>query len=136
MNKKTLVCYLLASLWIVIVGGCVANKPPQLKGGYQSEHVDGYIVQMSFQPDDNSFIEYIDNREVDKGTYEELKQGVYKINGDRQELEMTLNNNNSFNIVVKGLNGGNPIQLKNIDSIPMYFSTIFDDVDEYILLLE
>ncbi|MEH7388493.1 hypothetical protein V7147_24305 [Bacillus sp. JJ1521] len=93
-------------------------------------------MQMTFQPADNSLIEYIDNREVDKGTFEKLENGLYKINGDLQEFEITLNNDNSFGLIVKKINDGKPINMKNIDEVPIYISTEFDDVDEYISLLK
>lgn len=119
----------------LLLVGCASNKTPVLKGTYQSEHVNGYIVQITFQPEDHSFVEYIDNREVDKGTYEELENGVYKMNGELQEFEITLNSNNSFDVVVKKINDGKPITLKNVDATPVYIGTEFDDVDEYKSLL-
>ncbi len=126
----------LGIVLVLLLIGCASNKTPPLKGGYQSEPVEGYIVQMTFQPEDHSFVEYIDNREVDIGTYEKLENGVYKINGDIQEFEITLNNDNSFDVIVKKLNGGNPIKLKNIDDVPTYIGTKFDDADEYKSLME
>ena len=38
--------------------------------------------------------------------------------------------------IIKKVNSGNPIVLKNIDKIPADFTTGFDDVDKYKLLLE
>jgi hypothetical protein len=137
MLKKMFCMLFLGTVFVLVFGGCVlSNITPSLKGGYQSENVNGYFVQMSFQPDNNSFKEYINNREVDKGTYEEFKNGVYKINGDIQEFEITLNNDNSFDIIVKKLNDGKPIKMKNIDDTPVHFSTKFDDIEEYKSLLE
>nr|WP_304214413.1 hypothetical protein [Fredinandcohnia onubensis] len=86
MRNKTLGMLVFAIVFALILVGCASNKTPLLKGAYQSEHVNGYIVQMTFQPEDHSFVEYIDNREVDKGTYEELEDGLYKINGELQEF--------------------------------------------------
>ncbi|GGM38464.1 hypothetical protein GCM10011351_25710 [Paraliobacillus quinghaiensis] len=137
MRNKIFATLFLTTVFVLLLGGCASsNIIPALKGGYQSEIVDGEFVQMSFQPDNNSFIEYISNREVDKGTFEELKNGLYKITGDMQEFEITLNSDNSFDLIVKGLNQGKPIRMKNIDDIPVYFSTKFNDVDEYKSLLE
>ncbi len=53
-----------------------------------------------------------------------------------QELEITLKSNNSFDLIVKKLNDGKPITLKNVDATPAYIGTEFDDVDEYKTLLE
>ncbi|WP_099353129.1 hypothetical protein [Fredinandcohnia onubensis] len=136
MRNKALGMFVLAIVYTLLLVGCTPNKTPLLKGSYQSEHVNGYIVQMTFQPEDHSFVEYIDNREVDKGTYEELEDGLYKINGELQEFEITLNNDNSFDVVVKKINDVKPITLKNVDDTPVYIGTEFDDVDEYKSLLE
>lgn len=127
---------LLACVFSLLLIGCSSIGSPSLAGSYQSEHVDGYMIQMTFQPRDNSFVEYIDNRQVDKGTYEEIKKGLYKINGEVQEIEIYLNRDNSFEIVIKKLNQGKPIQLKNIDDTPIYIGTEFDDVEEYKDLLK
>lgn len=136
MGNKILGTLVLAIVFALLLVGCASNKTPLLKGSYQSEHVNGYIVQMTFQPEDHSFVEYIDNREVDKGTYEELEDGLYKINGELQEFEITLNSDNSFDVVVKKINDGKTITLKNVDDTPVYIGTEFDDVDEYKSLLE
>ncbi|MDR4885948.1 hypothetical protein RGU12_00120 [Fredinandcohnia sp. QZ13] len=126
----------LTITFVLLLTGCTSNKTPPLKGAYQSEHVEGYFVQMSFQPEEQSFVEYIDNREVDKGTYKELENDVYKIYSDIQEFEIKLNKDNSFDLIVKKINEGKPIKLKNIDVTPIYFGTEFDDVDEYKALIE
>ena len=121
----------LAIVMVFQLIGCAYTNPPPLKGAYQSKHVNGFIVQMTFQPEDHSFVEYIDNREVDKGTYEDLGNGLYKINGELQEFELTLNRDNSFELVVKKLNEGRPIILINVDDTPVYIGTEFNDAEEY-----
>lgn len=121
---------------ILILGGCSSNIKPTLKGFYQSENVNGYFVQMSIRQDDSSFVEYISNREVDSGTYEKAENNIYRMKGDKQNFEITLNNDNSFEIIIKKLNGGNPIQMKNIDDTPTTFPPIFGDVDKYKTLLD
>ncbi|THE10343.1 hypothetical protein E1I69_19205 [Bacillus timonensis] len=127
---------LLTITFVLLLTGCTSNKTPPLKGAYQSEHVEGYIVQMSFQPEEQRFVEYIDNREVDKGTYEEMENDVYKIHGEIQEFDIKLKKDNSFDLIVKKINEGKPIELKNIDVTPVYIGTEFDDVDEYKDLVE
>ncbi|MEK5442622.1 hypothetical protein [Fredinandcohnia sp. FSL W7-1320] len=136
MSKKTVGVLVVALALILTIIGYIPKTTPPFRGAYQSEHVNGYIVQMTFQPEDHSFVQYIDNREVDKGTYEEIKDGLYNINGEMQEFEITLNRDNSFDIIVKKLNNGKPITLKNVDATPAYIGTEFDDVDEYKSLLE
>jgi len=136
MSKKTVGVLVVALALILTIIGCIPKTIPPLRGAYQSEHVNGYIIQMTFQPRDHSFVEYIDNREVDKGTYEEIEDGLYKINGEMQELEITLKSNNSFDLIVKKLNDGNPITFKNVDATPVYIGTEFEDIEEYKTLLE
>lgn len=121
---------------VLIFGGCSSNTEPTLKGTYQSEREGiGYVVQIAIQPDGSSFVEYIDNREVDRGTYEKTKNNVYKIKSDKQNFEITLNAEDSFEIIIDKLNNGNPIKLKKISDTPTYSSTKFDDVDKYKTLL-
>ncbi|MGK0467387.1 hypothetical protein [Clostridium sp.] len=99
--------------------------------------MNGYFIVISIQQQENSFVEYIDNREVDRGNYEVSKNNVYKMKGDKQNFEITLNDDNSFEIIVEKLNDGKSIQMENIDDdIPIYFSTKFDDVDKYRSLLD
>lgn len=50
--------------------------------------------------------------------------------------KITLDKDDSFEVLIKKLNGGNPIQMKNIDKVPAYSSTKFDDVEIYKKLLE
>ncbi|AOT72214.1 hypothetical protein [Geosporobacter ferrireducens] len=119
---------------ILILGGCAK---PTLKGLYQTEKdVNGYFVQISILQKDNSFVEYIDNREVDRGSYEKLDDNVYKMKSDKQNFKITLNNDNSFEIIINKLNDGNQIKMKNISATPTVFPAIFDDADEYKTLLE
>ena len=41
------------------------NQAQSFKGSYQSDPIEGYHIQLSVQQEDQTFIEYIDNREVD-----------------------------------------------------------------------
>lgn len=109
---------------------------PKLKGFYQSEEVNGHFIQLSIQRDDKGFVEFIDNREVDKGTYEEIEVGKYLLKSEKQEFTINLKKDNSFNITLKTLNEGDPIKMINIGNIPVSFPTEFNDVEEYMQLLE
>ncbi len=120
-------------IFILILGGCT-SPTPTIKGFYQSDRVNNYHVQISI--DDNSFIEYIDNREVDTGTYEKLEDRVFNLKSHKQDFEITLNDDNTFEITIKKLNDGQPILMKKLGSVPTTFSTVFDDVDEYKALLD
>lgn len=108
-----------------------------MKGFYQStKNIDDYFVQISIWKDDSTFVEYIDNREVDRGTYEKVKKNVYKLKSEKQNFEITLNKGRSFEIIVKKLNGGKPIIMEKIDTVPTNFPQRFNDVDEYRSLLD
>ena len=129
----------LAFLMIValILGGCSSTNEPVLKGSYQSEREGTqYVVQLAFQSDDQSFVEYIDNREVDRGTYEKDKNHRYILKSERQETIITLTPENTFELVINKIHNGEPITLHKINDTPVYFSTEFDDVEEYQALLE
>ncbi len=52
-----------------------------------------------------------------------------------RNFEITLSDDNSFDLIVKKLNNGNPIKMLNISRTPTYFPNHFDDVDEYKTLL-
>ena len=127
----------LSLVIVLLLGGCVSNINPSLKGAYQSDRDgSGYVVQISFQPDDNSFVQYIDNREVDKGVYEKTESNVYKIKGDQQDFEISLTTEDTFEIIINKLNNGKPIIMKKINDVPAYFSKQFGDEEEYKSLLE
>jgi len=126
----------LSLVIVLILMGCTPAIIPDLKGSYQSEREGvGFTLVLTFQQDD-SFVEYIDNREVDRGTYEKTENNIYKIKSDKQNFEISLNAEDSFEIIISQLNNGKPIQMKNIDDTPTYFSTEFDDVDKYKALLD
>src|SRR5690606_33226382 len=121
--RKVSVITLLLVVVALGLRGCSDNKSPTLMGFYQSEPVNGYIIQMSFYPDDRRFVAYIDNREVEKGTYEKLDNDVYKLNGEVQEFEIRLNKYKSFDVIIKKLNDGKPISLKKIGDTPVSIGT-------------
>ena len=111
-------------------------KYVSLCGFYQSSTSEGYNIQISVQPEDKSFVEYINNREVNSGTYEALSDKKYKLVGDNRTIEIDLTKNNSFEVIIKKLNDEKPIVLKNVNEAPVYYSTKFNDIDKYKALLE
>lgn len=135
MKKK--IFTMLSLIIILLLGACTHSIKTTLKGTYQSEKAaNGYFIVISIQQEDSSFVEYIDNREVDRGSYEEAKNNVYKMKGDKQNFEITLNDDNSFEIIVKKLNDEKSIQMKNVSDTPTFFLTKFEDVDKYQSLLD
>ena len=126
------ICIILSLTIGLLLGGCTSNIEPTLKGSYQSHREGiGYVIVLTFQPDDNSFVEYIDNREVDSGTYQETENNVYKLESDTQKFEITLSTEDSFEIIIDKMNNGEPIKLYKVDDIPTYFETEFDDIEKY-----
>ena len=120
----------------LLLVGCSSNLIPPLGGGYQSDFIQGYIVQMGIQPDDHTFVEYIDNVEVDRGTYKLKSEDVYLLKSERQEFEITLTKEDTFEIVINQLNDKEPIQLRKVNSAPILFEQVEDHPEEYIKLLE
>ena len=134
--KKVLII-ILSLMSILIFCSCRSTNNSSLQGFYQSEMTrDGYVIQISIQPEEKSFIEYIDNRKVNAGTYDVLGDGKYKLIGNNQTIEIALDENNSFEVLLKKVNDGNSIMMKNVGKVPAYFETEFDDIGKYEALLE
>ena len=133
MNKRLIIVMSLLATMLML--GCSNNLTnPALEGSYESEMKNGYHIQFSFASDDKSFVAYINNIEINKGTYESLGYGKYALNGDVEKLEVELDKDDSFNLDMRKLsekiNEDKPIQLKNIDKTPTYFETVFSDEDK------
>lgn len=123
------------SFVIFLTAGCSSNLAPRLAGSYQSIHVEGYIIQIAVQPEDNTFIQYIDSREVNRGVVENQSDNMYVFEGTNQVFEVTLSSDNTFEVSIAQISDGEPIELENISEVPTYSSTKFDDVEEYEELL-
>ena len=135
--KRNIFSILIFSVTLLLIGCSSSKANLPLHGFYQSDPVNGYHVQISFNKTDNSFVEYIDNREVDKGNYEiSKKDNTYKLSSDRQNFEISLKEDNSFDLTINQLNKGKPINMKNISEMPSSFGTEFDDIEEYKKLLD
>lgn len=132
MSRKN-IC-LISFLFIFFITGCASAKAT-LNGFYQCTTTDGYHVQLSFDKKNNSFVEYIDNREVNKGTYEHKGNHTYELTGDTQSFEITLNDKNYFEMRMKKINNGESIKMDHIANTPTYFKTDFNDIEEYKKLL-
>ncbi|WP_250675129.1 hypothetical protein LZ906_016850 (plasmid) [Paraclostridium ghonii] len=134
--KRKVFSILIFSITLLLIG-CSSKSNLTLNGFYQSNAVNGYHVQISFNKTDHNFVEYIDNREVNKGTYELLKKdNTYKLSSDEQNFEINLKEDNSFDLIINQLNNGKPINMKYISSEPSNFETKFDDTEEYKKLLD
>ncbi|MDR7856599.1 hypothetical protein [Tissierella sp.] len=135
---KRLKFLILFMVIILILWKLLSKEDPHLKGFYQSEMIGNHIIQIQIREEDNSFIEWIDNREVDKGTYEKVNANLYRIKSNRQNFEVELNDDNFFEIAISKLNDGKPINMKNVSNNDTLFSfgDKFDDLDEYKALLD
>lgn len=130
--------FILFILAIVIVFTIWINlsKSPSLRGFYQAE-VNGYHIQMLIRERDGIFVEWIDNREVDRGTFKKVDTNLYSFVSDRQSFEIKLNDDNSYEIFINKLNDVNPIIMKNITSKDHWVGFgEFDDIDKYKALLD
>ena len=128
---KKLILMALLMLIIFTFSAC-RTAEPTLMGFYQGQqYINGYIVQISFFRDDHSFIQYIDNREVDRGSYQKVEDNIYRIQSDQQDFDIQLNKDNTFDLYIKKINNEEPIVMQNISKVPTTFGTPFDDVEEY-----
>lgn len=136
MKKRLII--IVSILVTLLIVGCSHNLTnPALEGFYQSRMKTGYHIQFSFHDDNNTFVGYINNIEINKGTYEALGYGKYILRGDREDLEVKLEKDDSFNLnmenLVKKLNGNEPIKMKNVNKVPVYFETVFSNDIENLL---
>ena len=134
------ICLLTIILLTVSLSGCAAlpgSQPPVFHGFYQSEIVNGYIVQMTVEQDTNKFTEFIENRTVQQGTFEVDADNelLFHLQGDTLSFDVTLSDDNTFELTVPGVDPDAPVVMKRISETPTYFSTEFDDIDEYRELL-
>lgn len=124
MKQKLLI--VISFLVILLMVWCTNNKTQTLHGFYQSENVDGHFIQISFQREDNTFVQYIDNIEVNKGMYEHLEDNIYMLKGDKKDLKINLEDD-FFNISIDKLNDGKSIKIKKVGNTPSYFESEFSD---------
>ena len=133
---KKLRFVLMIILMVSIFIGC-GQKQQVLKGAYQSDLSKvGYAILLSFSQEDNSFVEYINNRKVDSGTFEEVESNTYRLLSEKQDFEIVLNEDDVFDISLKKINGGEPVQMIKVGDIPIEFADEFNDVEEYQELLD
>jgi len=134
---KKILFLIISITFLLMLSGCRNINSVVLRGSYQSERTsDGHFVQISIYSDENSFVEYIDNREVNKGTFEIIEDKKYSLVGDKQTIEINLDKNNSFEITMKKVNDGNPTLMKNLGDLPAKFDSSFNNTEEYEKLLE
>lgn len=135
MKKPRLV--ISTVLILIILWGFSFKPKSTLKGLYQSEIGEDHVVQMLIREEDSSFIEWIDNREVDNGSYKRVDYNSYRFKSDRQKFNITFKEDNTFEIIITKINNGDPIIMKNIttDDYRQEFGK-WDDVEKYKKLLD
>ena len=110
----------------------ISKGSSELKGTYISSNQDNnYIVQITVDKESNTFVEYIDQREVDRGTISKNSNSNYTFKSNKQEFEVVLKGNNSFDVLISKINGAEPISPKNSTDVNTYFSTNFGDEEKY-----
>lgn len=79
---------------------CSSDIVPPLGRSYDSRPIqgDGIFVQMAIQPEENTFVEYISNREVDRGTIEENPDNIY-LNGLKRIRGINMRKLEAINIL-------------------------------------
>ncbi|MGL5692550.1 MAG: hypothetical protein ACRCXA_00610, partial [Peptostreptococcaceae bacterium] len=97
MRKSRIIGGFLAVAMFLMVG-CSSVTREILQGFYQSYMKNGYCIQFSFLKEDNTFVGYINNIEINKGTYESLGDGNFILKGDTGDIEIKLEKNNSFRL--------------------------------------
>lgn len=134
MKKSSIIVILLISA--LLLGGCLDNQVPILKGSYQNKSdINGKFIQLAVDNRENTFVLYINSRQVNKGTFEKESDNLYKMSGDVQEFQIHLENDNSFNIKISGVSNDFPIKMENTSKVPTYFPASYGDEDEYKELL-
>ena len=113
-------------------------KPlPSLQGLYQSELIDGYVIQLTVDGRNNkSFCQYIDNRLVNQGFWTAGEDGSYHLQGEQADFWLILSEEDTLTLSIPGIRDGEPILLQNLSKVPCYFGTGFDDVETYRNLLQ
>lgn len=122
-------------LMIIVLVGSYGVKPI-FKGTYQNEgDINGYFIQLSVDAREDTFVLYINNREVNRGTYEEQEDNLYVMKGDFQEFKVNLQKDNSFEIIINKISKEFPIRLVNMGKEATNFPMTFGDEEEYKQLL-
>lgn len=130
MRKFSLSNILIFTFVIAFIGiTYVYNQPvAALSGSYLSEDINGYQVQISIDTKDNSYVQYINQREVDKGKIVEVSDNSFNLVSELQDQVIKLNNDNTFTIELNKLSNQDII-LKNTSYIPTYYSYLEDSKD-------
>ena len=71
---KKFMVLIISLMSFFILSSCTTTNNSSLQGFYQSERTtDGYVIQISIQSDENSFVQYIDN--LIKADYDSVLKG-------------------------------------------------------------
>lgn len=118
-----------ALLWMALF---IFPKPgPMLAGTYQSDMINGHCVQFAVKPADNTFVEYIDCRAVNSGTYTKNEDGTYTFDGDLKNFTVTLQKDNSFDIIIAKIDDSRVITLSFLWDAPTYNGDVYVDDEAY-----
>lgn len=119
---------------LAVSAGCGEKENPIPKGIYESEKIHGYTVQMVIK-DEWQFVEYIDSRPVQEGTYQEDEEG-YLFLGDQTEFAVQLSENGTLEFSISSIDRNQDLQLKKTGGDPKQFEEITEGISHYRTLLE
>ena len=101
MKKKYFLSVLFFSvIALFIIIQLNLPKPPRdtIRGTFQSKmDQDNYFsVQLTFESDDTSFVQYHEGKQVDSGTYKNTGNNIYLLKSDLQDTYIILQEDNLF----------------------------------------
>ncbi|MGL4452279.1 MAG: hypothetical protein ACRCTZ_13940 [Sarcina sp.] len=135
--KKVLGIVLI--LGVVCLGGIffISNEKAHiLKGTYENDRDKPFpLIQLTIDEDENTYVFYIEQREVERGKVIENDTRDYTFKSEKREFKVNLKEDDSFAIIAKGINNGEQIILTKATEVKQYFYTPFGDEEEYMELI-
>ena len=129
---RTGCCLLLAGA-SVLASGCGESEKLIPNGIYESEKIHGYTVQMTIE-DDGQFVEYIDNRPVQSGSYTKEEE-TYVFEGDQTTFEVSLTEEETLEFSIPSIDNSNAIILEKTGNDPDAFEEETQGISNYRTLL-
>lgn len=101
MKKKHVISILFFSviaLLIIIQLNLPESPRDTIRGTFQSkiDSNNNLNVQLIFESDDNSFVQYHEGKQVDEGTYEKTDNNIYLLKSELQDTYIILQEDNLF----------------------------------------
>lgn len=118
---------LVLPVLLVIAALLGAFNKPTVRGTYQSmvgldENIVCLTVSIQDFDEEKTFVMYLNNCEVDRGTWRSDGGALYTLLGEYTRNVIALERDNSFCLTFVQINGGEPIQMEKKGDIPAYFA--------------